>query len=110
MDADVDTLAPLIFTVDVRCAPDVAFRYFTDDIGSWWPLATYSVGGDRAATCAIEPRVGGRVVERTNDGATYVWGTVTSWDPPRRLSFTWHRSWWSARPRRHRRRAVDEDP
>jgi uncharacterized protein YndB with AHSA1/START domain len=90
MDADVDTLAPLIFTVDVGCTPEAAFRYFTDDIGAWWPLATHSVGGERAATCAFEPRVGGALVERTRDGATYVWGTVTQWDPPRRVSFTWH--------------------
>ena len=30
-------------------------------------------------------------------------------DPRSRPSFTWPPSWWSARPRRHRRRAVDED-
>ena len=31
-------------------------------------------------------------------------------DPRSRPSFSWHPSWWSARPRRRRRRAVDEDP
>lgn len=90
MDAEVDTLAPLTITVDVRCTPGAAFRYFTDDIGAWWPLATYSVGRDAAATCAFEPRVGGTLLERTHDGAIHAWGTVTAWEPPHRVAFTWH--------------------
>jgi uncharacterized protein YndB with AHSA1/START domain len=90
MDAEVDTLAPLVFTVDVRCAPDAAFRYFTADIGAWWPLGTHSVARAAAVGCAFEARAGGRLVERTRDGATHAWGTVTTWDPPRHLAFTWH--------------------
>ena len=53
MDAEVETLAPLVFTVDVRCAPAAAFRYFTDDIGAWWPLGTHSVGARRRVTCSL---------------------------------------------------------
>ena len=90
VEAEVDTLAPLVFTVDVRCTPDAAFRYFTADIGAWWPLGTHSVGRAAAVGCAFEPRVGGRLVERTRDGAAHAWGTVTTWDPPRQLAFTWH--------------------
>jgi uncharacterized protein YndB with AHSA1/START domain len=89
MDVDLD-LSPLVFTVDVRCAPEAAFRYFTDDIGSWWPLGEFSVGGDTALTCSIEPRVGGAFVERTREGDVHRWGTVTAWEPPRLLAFTWH--------------------
>jgi uncharacterized protein YndB with AHSA1/START domain len=90
MDADVDTLAPLVVNVVVPCAAAAAFRYFTEDIGHWWPLATHSVGRAAAASCAFEPRIGGRLVERTVDGAEHPWGTVTAWDPPRHLAFTWH--------------------
>ena len=90
MIADADTLAPLVFTIDVPCAPAEAFRCFTEDIGQWWPLATHSVGRHAARTCAFEPHLGGALVERTQDGAAHAWGTVTHWDPPCRLAFTWH--------------------
>ena len=41
-------------------------------------------------TIVFEGRVGGRIVERARDGTECVWGTVTAWEPPRRVAFTWH--------------------
>lgn len=38
----------------------------------------------------FEGRVGGRVYETAPDGTEHLWGTVTEWDPPRRIVFTWH--------------------
>jgi len=35
-------------------------------------------------------RVGGRIVETLPDGTTATWGTVTGWQPPARVAFTWH--------------------
>lgn len=77
-------------SVTVRPGPDAAFRAFTAGIGEWWPLATHSVDGDRSAGVTLEPGVGGRLVETLADGSLAVWGTVTAWDPPRRVAFTWH--------------------
>ncbi len=77
-------------SITVRCSVEDAFRVFTDEIGSWWPLASHSVGGSRARTCAMEGRVGGRLFERLDDGTEETWGTVTAWEPPLRLSYTWH--------------------
>lgn len=39
-----------------------------------------------------DPRAGDRraLVETLADGSLAVWGTVTAWDPPRRVAFTWH--------------------
>jgi uncharacterized protein YndB with AHSA1/START domain len=34
--------------------------------------------------------VGGQIVESISDGRTCVWGTVTAWEPPHRVAFTWH--------------------
>jgi uncharacterized protein YndB with AHSA1/START domain len=34
--------------------------------------------------------VGGRIVEYADDGELATWGTVSDWDPPKSVSFTWH--------------------
>jgi uncharacterized protein YndB with AHSA1/START domain len=67
----------------------VAFQLFTEGFAEWWPLAPYSITGDEAESCAIEPWVGGRVFERTRSGEEHEWGSVTAWDPPKKLEFTW---------------------
>jgi uncharacterized protein YndB with AHSA1/START domain len=77
-------------TIEVAAAPDRAFRLFTEGMAGWWPVRTHSVGEDRAETVIFEPGVGGRIYERTLDGDEHVWGTVTAWEPPGRVVFTWH--------------------
>ena len=65
-----------------------AFALFADDLARWWPLSRVHTGPD-PADCAIEPRVGGRVFERSADGRETAWGTVLAYDPPHRLAFSW---------------------
>lgn len=79
-------------TKAVRVDGDVArtFRLFTAEIGQWWPLATHSVGEDPAGAIDLGCRLGGELVETLPDGTTSVWGTVTVWEPPARVAFTWH--------------------
>ncbi len=33
---------------------------------------------------------GGQIIERGPDGTTSLWGTVTRWEPPGALAFSWH--------------------
>jgi uncharacterized protein YndB with AHSA1/START domain len=80
---------PIRQSVHVDCPVEDAFRLFTEGFGEWWPLASFSTAGEEAESCEIESWVGGRVLERTRAGEEHVWGTVTDWDPPRRLGFTW---------------------
>jgi len=35
-------------------------------------------------------REGGQIVETLRDGSTTVWGTVSGWEPPWRVAFSWH--------------------
>jgi uncharacterized protein YndB with AHSA1/START domain len=89
-DAERAPIEPIVVTVPLGCPPERAFAYFTRDIARWWPLAKYSVCGDRAADVVFEPRSGGRLFETDRDGNVHVWGHVTEWNPPGRLRFSWH--------------------
>lgn len=83
-------LQPVEKTVEVGLELEEAFRLFTEGIGSWWPLHTHSVGLDDAQTCVLEGRVGGGLYEIQADGTHSTWGTVLAWEPPHRLTLTWH--------------------
>ncbi len=80
-------------SVLVRAAPAEAFRVFTDEINLWWRTGMrYRVAGKNRSVLHLEPRVGGRLFESIEAaaGARVVQtGTVTTWDPPRRLVFDW---------------------
>lgn len=82
--------SPIRQSVHVDCPIEDAFRLFVDGFTDWWPLASYSMSGEEAAACRLEPWVGGRVFEQTRSGEEREWGSVTAWNRPRRLEFTWH--------------------
>jgi uncharacterized protein YndB with AHSA1/START domain len=75
--------------VSVKAPPEVAWRVFTEKMGTWWPLATHKIGKAKAVDAVIEPRVGGRWYERGDDGTTCDWGRVLLWEPPSRLVLSW---------------------
>ncbi len=74
----------------VECGAERAFEVFTREIGTWWPLGRYSIGGDRITEVVFEEHVGGRIFERHSDGGEGEWGRVVAWDPPHRFVMTWH--------------------
>jgi uncharacterized protein YndB with AHSA1/START domain len=76
-------------TVSVQAPAAVAWRVFTEQMGSWWPLGNYKIGKAKAVDAIIEPRVGGRWYERGEDGSTCQWGTVLAWEPQTRLVLSW---------------------
>jgi len=76
-------------SMNVQAPPAVAWRVFTEQMGTWWPLAVYKIGKANAVDALIEPRVGGRWYERGDDGSTCDWGRVLSWEPPSRLVLSW---------------------
>ena len=84
MGKEKETPAPIRQSVHVDCPIEDAFHLFTERLAEWWPLAA------EAERFEIEPWVGGKVFERTRSGEEHEWGTVTVWDPPERVAFTWH--------------------
>ncbi len=77
---------PVRREVLVDADPAAAFEVFTARLGRWWPLAAgFGVYLDGTVAFA-----GGQIIERSADGRQAVWGTVTRWEPPDAVAFTWH--------------------
>jgi uncharacterized protein YndB with AHSA1/START domain len=83
-------IEPLVKKVVVPVGVERAFEVFTAEMSAWWPLPSHSVGADKAREVRLEGAVGGRIVEYGDDGEISSWGTVSDWDPPKSVSFTWH--------------------
>src|SRR5437763_8473995 len=81
-------LPPVARAVAVPLAKAAAFDLFVRRIADWWPLETRSASG-KAISCAVEPRVGGRIFETTRDGEELLWGHILVWEEATRLVFTW---------------------
>lgn len=77
-------------TVTVDCTVEEAFRVFTADATSWWPVATHSIHGDGVSEVVFEAREGGEVYELSANGERGHWATVVSWEPPSRLVLAWN--------------------
>jgi len=89
-DVVVLTTPPVRQSTTVRADPARAFDVFVGQIGTWWPLDPYSLGGSaRVRDLRVEQRAGGRVEEVWDDGTTHVWGAVVAWDPPRGFTMSW---------------------
>lgn len=82
-------IEPLRLSFTVACPAAHAFSTWTAKASSWWP-PEHTGSGMPGSLIAFEPRVGGRVFERTADGKELEWGEVTVWEPPHRLCYRWH--------------------
>lgn len=80
---------PLAMDFEVDCPVAHAFAVWTARIDAWWP-ADHTVSGRADVSVVLEPRVGGRIYERTPDGTEHAWGEVTIWEPPHRIAYLWH--------------------
>lgn len=86
------TTAPVRVSISVNGTPERAFRVFTEELGTWWPMA-HSLEPDQMMTAELEPRLGGKIIERHHDGTEANWGVITVWEPPSRLVFSWNPSY-----------------
>ena len=75
--------------VRVQTPIEQAFSVFVERMETWWP-AEHHIGAKPFASIFVEPRAGGRWYERDADGEVCEWGRVLVWEPPRRVTFSWH--------------------
>jgi uncharacterized protein YndB with AHSA1/START domain len=80
---------PITLSFEVACDQTHAFDLWAVRTSLWWPHS-HSRSGDPELTVVFEPRVGGRIFERTPDGTEFEWGEVLLWDRPHRLAYLWH--------------------
>ena len=83
-----DLASPVRSTVVVDVPIAHAFEVFTSDMAAWWPAEHHVLAGP-LAEMVVEPRVGGRIVDRGVDGSECQWARVVAYEPPVRFAFTW---------------------
>jgi uncharacterized protein YndB with AHSA1/START domain len=75
--------APIARGVEIEATPERVFRLLVEpeSLVRWWP-----------DVAELEPRLGGRIRMTFRGGEGVVTGTVTRFEPPTALGFTWVRA------------------
>jgi hypothetical protein len=82
-------IEPINIAFELACDAQHAFGVWTERASAWWPRA-HTVSREHTLDIVFEPRIGGRVFERTRNGSEHEWGQITVWDPPHWLGYRWH--------------------
>jgi hypothetical protein len=76
-------------SIRVSAPIERAFSVFVEQMETWWP-PDHHICAEPFQSIIIEPRVGGRWYERDAHGNDGLWGFVRAWDPPNRVTLSWH--------------------
>jgi uncharacterized protein YndB with AHSA1/START domain len=87
MTTDTQPLS-ITATTTVEVPIDEAFRFFTEEIGSWWNPDHHIIEAP-LSHMVFDPYVGGHVYDVGTDGSECRWSRVLVYDPPRRVVFSW---------------------
>ena len=74
-------------SADVDAPVEHAFRVFTEGMNTWWNPDHHLI--QNVTDMVFEPFAGGHIIDRAADGSECRWSRVLTYDPPRRLVFTW---------------------
>ncbi len=80
---------PVRLQIVVDAPIERAFHVFTDDFGSFKPR-DHNLLSVPIAETVLEPRVGGHIYDRGEDGSECRWATLLAYDPPNRVVFSWN--------------------
>ena len=85
-----ETAATLVRKEIVVDAPvERAFAVFTERIGDFKPPEHNLLQAPIAVT-VFEPRIGGHIIDRGEDGSECRWASILAYDPPHRVAFSWN--------------------
>jgi uncharacterized protein YndB with AHSA1/START domain len=82
------TIAPVRKNIRVNVGQARAFEVFTAGLDRWWPR-THTIGKPPMKAAVMEPRLGGRWYELSEDGSQADVGKVLVWEPPQRFVISW---------------------
>jgi uncharacterized protein YndB with AHSA1/START domain len=92
----LDVTQPIRAKVTVPTDPERAFELFTNKMGTWWPVESYSRAVSEfehedveGAELEFQARMGGSILERMTDGRVLPWAEVIAWQPPQRVVLSW---------------------
>jgi uncharacterized protein YndB with AHSA1/START domain len=95
-EKDIRETSPIRQTVTVRSDPGRAFNVFTEQMGTWWPVESYSRAVSEfehedveVAELEFQARMGGSILEHLSDGRILPWAEVIAWHPPHRVLLAW---------------------
>ncbi len=74
--------------VVVNAPLERAFRVFTERFGDFKPRE-HNLLAVPITESVFEPRVGGHIYDRGEDGSLCKWARVVTYEPPNRVVFTW---------------------
>jgi len=74
--------------VVVTGTPERAFAAFTQRLGAFKP-PEHNLLASPIVSTVLEPRVGGHIIDRGEDGSECRWARVLVFEPPDRLVFSW---------------------
>lgn len=83
----------VLVALRVKATPERAFAAFVEEIGAWWrPNMLFQTTPRPPGRLAFEPGEGGRLTETLASGKVFEIGRITSWEPPRKLVFSWRQA------------------
>ncbi|TXL61341.1 SRPBCC family protein [Aeromicrobium terrae] len=83
------TSAPVVRRqIVVDAPPERAFDVFTERFGDFKPKE-HNIMASPIAETVFEPRVGGHILDRAEDGTECRWARILAFDPPHRVVFSW---------------------
>ena len=82
------TIAPVRKNIRVNASQAHAFEVFTSGLGHWWPRKA-TIGKAPMKTVVLEPQLGGRWYELSEDGSQADVGKILVWEPPHRFVVSW---------------------
>jgi len=83
----------VLVSIRVKATPQRAFEAFTREIGLWWkPNGLFAFTPRSPGRMAFEGGVGGRLVEKLDNGIVFQIGEISDWKPGEFLAFGWRQA------------------